>query len=443
MKIALFLALTYFYLLVKGIRASHYCMLAYLWLSFLVPQWFAQALFYRMPFAAVALFFGALFYIMIDWRPLPKVTPVFIVSIVLVFWITFTTVRAFVPELAWVKWGYAYKSILLVPIMPFFLRTRVQIESGLIAIFGGLLPHIISAGLKTLFGNVRYGSFPTLLRVNQWLGETSTLAVAAVMSLAFAYYLTRKSLASEHLPLRGLSFFGYTGAALLTMIGSYARTGPIALAALLFLGVRSIRLKIGFILALLVLGPIVYLLLPQSYTARMASTASYEQDTSATGRMVVWQWTLDFVKQHPLGGGFDVYVINGLYGEGGRAFHSIYFETLGEQGYPGLAMFLIIFVGSLIGLFRLSRREYPPEGAWIQSFAGMLFASLIAFLAGGAFIGVAYQPLGYVIVGLYVCLLQAVKALPVALPPAGARVGSIVFPTRSAPPASAPIGLLR
>ena len=69
--------------------------------------------------------------------------------------------------------------------------------------------------------------------------------------------------------------------------------------------------------------------------------------------MAVWEWTLDYVKANPLGGGFDSYRANSFTyempvrtGTGNttaveyvevtdkaRAFHSAYFELLGEQGY--------------------------------------------------------------------------------------------------------------
>ena len=47
--------------------------------------------------------------------------------------------------------------------------------------------------------------------------------------------------------------------------------------------------------------------LPQSYLARMGTISNHESDSSASTRVQVWLWTLDYVETHPLGGGFDAY----------------------------------------------------------------------------------------------------------------------------------------
>src|SRR5690606_40090740 len=100
--------------------------------------------------------------------------------------------------------------------------------------------------------------------------------------------------------------------------------------------------------------------LPQSYLERMGTITAHEGDQSASTRVQVWLWTLDYVSEHPLGGGFDVYLGNSFTYETrrvtgeennrtieydvvtdeARAFHSSYFEMLGEQGWPGLFLWL-------------------------------------------------------------------------------------------------------
>src|SRR3546814_2893866 len=118
--------------------------------------------------------------------------------------------------------------------------------------------------------------------------------------------------------------------------------------------------------------------LPQSFTERMETIESYKADQSASTRVAVWQWTWDYAKENPFGGGFDAYIQNhvrvvkaataydpdnpqeaepSVYEEKSRAYHSSYFEMLGEQGYPGLAMWLALQV---IGLVQRSE-EHTSE----------------------------------------------------------------------------------
>src|SRR3546814_13196253 len=130
-------------------------------------------------------------------------------------------------------------------------------------------------------------------------------------------------------------------------------------------------------------------LLPNTFTERMSTIKTYQADESASTRLAVWKWTIDFAKKSPFGGGFEVYrqdqiryntvkiegqgpqqtVDKTLEVDKARAYHSAYFEMLGEQGYPGLALWLAI---NLLGIFRMEvlRRRYGrAEGdeAWIRA----------------------------------------------------------------------------
>ena len=150
---------------------------------------------------------------------------------------------------------------------------------------------------------------------------------------------------------------------------------------------------------------------------RVSSIADYESDTgSAVLRILVWKWTLEFVKSYPVGGGFHAYVVNQISLPGsasnpggtiqfGRAFHSIYFEMLGEQGWPGLAMFLTIAVLALwntVKVHRISKRN--PDLEWCGALALAVRAGLAAFLSAGAFVGIAFQPMFWYFVAMTVCL---------------------------------------
>jgi len=431
MKLGLLIFVVYLYFIAKGIRQPFYCILAYLWLSFLVPQAFVWHQFAQLPFPAAALGIGILLYPFMDTRPFPRVTPVFALSILMVIWITFTTSRAVLPDVAWLKWSWAWKSILLAPVMACFLRTRKQIEAGIIVLFTALLAHMLAAGLKTALGQVHYGSLATLIRSNSWLGESSTLAMTIIMMFPLAYYILHRSLASGSIPFRRILTIVFSALGVLATVGTFARTAIIAGASIIVFGIRSLRTRLIIVAVGIILALAISPFVPASYLSRMSSIHSFDEDASAEGRLDVWMWTLNYVSNHPLGGGFEVYMINQLRGEdAGRAFHSIYFETLGEHGVVGFTIYLSMYMGTLVGLFRLSRRKFPPESEWIRSIAATLFASLVAFLTGGAFVGIAAQPLGYVLVGFYLCLLQAVRAMP--------ALGQ--WPVMANQPAIAPMG---
>jgi len=139
-----------------------------------------------------------------------------------------------------------------------------------------------------------------------------------------------------------------------------------------------------------------------AWSDRMSTMKSATGDSSAMGRVAAWMWTLDYVKEHPLGGGFDVYRINTveiqlddgtIFRDRAKAFHSMYFEVLGEQGIPGIILLMSMLFWSLRSLQLVRKRARgSPENAWQGDAASALQIATLVYMAGGAFVGVAYLP---------------------------------------------------
>ncbi|MSO77291.1 MAG: hypothetical protein EXQ87_10345 [Alphaproteobacteria bacterium] len=94
----------------------------------------------------------------------------------------------------------------------------------------------------------------------------------------------------------------------------------------------------------------------------------------------------------------------------GRAFHSVYFEVLGEQGFVGLGLFLsmlLIFFWNLHAVDRIS--ENKPDLAWCRDLSFCLKTSMVTFMAAGAFIGIAFLPYHYYLISLSIALREYVR----------------------------------
>ena len=120
------------------------------------------------------------------------------------------------------------------------------------------------------------------------------------------------------------------------------------------------------------------------------------------------------MQTRPFGGGFGAYRQNRIavqtvaqstsgdvqmvdtqvLADSGRAWHSAYFEMLGEQGYPGLLLFLLIHGIGLVRMEVLRRRYRDRDGehAWIAPLATALQHFQIVYLVGALFVAVAFQP---------------------------------------------------
>src|SRR3546814_13180713 len=80
---------------------------------------------------------------------------------------------------------------------------------------------------------------------------------------------------------------------------------------------------------------------------------------------------------------------------------------LGEQGYPGLAMWLSLHVLGLVRLEQFRRRYLKTRRAeeqWIAPLAVALQQGHIVYLVGSLFVGIAFQPFIYMMLALEIGL---------------------------------------
>ena len=143
---------------------------------------------------------------------------------------------------------------------------------------------------------------------------------------------------------------------------------------------RNVKRRVRSISALAAaLGLVALPFLPQSFTQRMGTIKNHQADKSASTRLAVWKWTLDYAKEHPFGGGFEAYRGNSFTYKlpvarrtAATPARSVsrtvttrprlslgYFEMLGEQGLPGLALWLLIHA---LGLWQMERSAAAGAG---------------------------------------------------------------------------------
>jgi probable O-glycosylation ligase (exosortase A-associated) len=134
----------------------------------------------------------------------------------------------------------------------------------------------------------------------------------------------------------------------------------------------------------------------------METITEHEQDRSASIRLLAWRTAINVANHRPTGGGFEMYqrYITVMYGPpeltGAPAAHSIYFSVLGEHGYIGLFLFLMVWwlTFRVAGSIRKQARD-QADLAWIYHLAGMCQVTLVGYLSGGAFLSLAYFDLPY------------------------------------------------
>jgi probable O-glycosylation ligase (exosortase A-associated) len=162
--------------------------------------------------------------------------------------------------------------------------------------------------------------------------------------------------------------------------------------------------------------------MPDSWTQRMDTIQTYEGDGSAQSRIYAWRTYTNCALDRPLvGAGFgadnpQVFARYAAVAPEYASFqgvvfvaHSIYFQMLGEHGFPGLGLFLVLWVVTWRTAGRLTRatKGDPEFGTWVPVLMPMVQVSLIGFAVGGAFLSLAYFDVPYYFVA-FVALVDAV-----------------------------------
>jgi putative inorganic carbon (hco3(-)) transporter len=403
---------TYCAYMALGLRAPFVFGLGYVWTDILLPQQVAYSTLRSLPMAMIAGSAAIGTYLMLDRRSPPRPTFAWLLLLLFAAWVTLTATWAVAPEEAWGKWNWAVKTILFAAFLPFLFRSRIQLEALILTFLFALSGHLIATGLNAIVTGGGYGRKMGLVPDLLGIGETSFLSMLGAASIPLILYLKRHSLIIPRGKHTALACNMIALFAVMTSLGTFARTGLVALsvlAGLLWIESQH-KVKLGFVL--LMSGAVAVLIMSQTWLDRMFTIADPNADSSAGQRLDIWKWTWNYVADHPLGGGFNAYVISSFirheadgseYVVTGRAFHSIYFEILGEHGYLGFGIFALIMATMFITMFRIRRKTRDiAELAWLHDLMKALMMATLIYLAGGNFIGIGFQPPLYYFIAIVI-----------------------------------------
>jgi putative inorganic carbon (hco3(-)) transporter len=389
--------------------------LGYVWVDTFRPQDVAYIVLNQIPDAMIMGVVALGAYLATDRRDPPRMSTETMLQICLVIWVNLTMIWAQAPDSAWTKWDWAVKTLAFATFIPYVIRSRIQIEAFAQTYVFSLAANFVPFGLKTLISGGGYGTNLGLAQGNSGLAEGGLLSTVCLMAVPLAVFLGRHSQLIPRNKLMALAYWGVAGLAVVTAIGTYERSALIGLVVLgIYMWIRS-RHKFAFGLVGVVVAILIIYATGSAWNARVSTIGNFQQENSAYTRILVWKWTLEFTATHPFGGGFLTNVINhveipGRDGQGptiefGRAFHSIYFEMLGEQGYPGLIMFLAITGITFSRLRRSAKKARAyPELEWVAALSDALQSGLAVFMTAGAFVGIAFQPMYWYFIAMSISL---------------------------------------
>jgi putative inorganic carbon (hco3(-)) transporter len=383
---------------VVALRRPWIGVMLWTWLSIMNPHRFAHWSYaYSAPIAAVAAASTLLGLLMTREResPFKGAAPALLAAFSV--WVTLSWLLGLDPGGDYPQWDKVMKINLMILVSLALLRSKQHIfalawvSAGSMAVLGA------KGGVFTL---VHGGDYRVWGPPGSFIEDNNEFALALVMTIPLLRFL-QMQLAGAWARHTMTAVMLLCGAAVL---GSHSRgsfLAAVAMTLVLWWRGRS-RFWGGIVIALAAFGLVAFM--PDIWSERMSSMTDYTADTSAMGRLSAWWNAWNLAWHYPVGVGFNAArpelfaKYSPYFSEMGstHAAHSIYFQVLGNHGFVGLALFLMIWVATwrAAGQVR-SKAALVPQARWCADLAAMAQVALVGYAMGGAFLSLSYFDLPY------------------------------------------------
>lgn len=401
-------------IMVISFRKPFIAVSMWLWSGIFVPVYwlfgFAESFRYNVIFAASAI----ISYLLLKSKPNLRFDFLFLIVILFFLHTTITTNTTLIlPEVSWIIWDYFSKAVLLFVFICLIIRKAnhfnlliwlIGLSIGFFALVEGL-KFVKSGGFHQIHGPAGH-----------LLADNNHLALAILMTIPLLVYLIS---ATPERWLR-IGLIGLVALCVLAVLGTKSRGGFVGLVIVGGYFWFKSNKKLVSTIGILALMFIASSLLPGKWFERMDTLNDVESDGSFMTRVVSWKvHTLMAMERPVLGGGFRStqyghvwrsllvdfdklsFIPSAQPKQKGWAAHSIYFQVLGDHGFVGLFLYLLIIC---LAFLKLSSIEKYFRDSWQSTLAKMIKVSLMAYCVSGAAVSMAYFELFYALLAMIVCL---------------------------------------
>jgi probable O-glycosylation ligase (exosortase A-associated) len=305
--------------------------------------------------------------------------------------------------------GHISKILLFTIVMILLVNTKERLR-GVVVVTAGSLGLLAVKG--TIFGLRTSGESRVWGPPDSFLSDNNAFGLALNMCLPLLFYLATQ----EKRRWVRIAIWLTFACTILVILLTYSRGALLGLGAILTALMLKSRHKVVGSVLMAAVAFFVLTFAPDAWMDRMGRLFSGDLDASAQQRLVSWGTTWNFVHDYPLtGGSFDalpnVQVFQryqprplplGFLSSGP---HSIYFQLLADQGFPGLAIFLVMIGSCYWSLWRVRvMARSIPTAQYLVPYTQMVEISILGFMVSGAFLGFVYLDVIYQMIGLVVVL---------------------------------------
>lgn len=393
---------------IAALRKPWIGIMLWTWLSIMNPHRYAYGFSYDFPLAALATVCTLAGLISSSEKDSPFKGAPTIWLLIFMLWITLSWLSGLDVSGDYMQWTKVMKIDFMLLIALVILRNKMHIFALAWTVAGSIALLGAKGGVFTILngGNYRVWGPP-----GSFIEDNNEFALAVIITIPLLRFLQLQltSLTSKYL-MTGLMLLCAASA-----IGSHSRGALLAIAAMsLLLWLRG-KNKIGTGLMMVFAAIMILTFMPESWFARMDTISNFEQDRSSMGRISAWWTAWNIACSYLLGVGFNpatpaIFANYSPYPDFVHAAHSIYFQVLGNHGFIGLFIFLMIWISTWQTAAWL-RKHSPPVAAadWCRDLGAMVQVALAGYLVGGAFLSLAYFDLPYNLMVLVVLARVWVK----------------------------------
>ncbi len=418
----------FFFLIFYTVKRPYIGVCAWLWVALAYPAGWAWGFSssFRMNFTVALLtMFSYLLY-----KKKPKVAFDGTTILIVIFWslalISALVSNSIIIDFVWAKFTELSKIFLLYLFIILIFEKKIHIDTLIWSIvlavssYGAMeaTKFIVSGGGHRITGF--YGHV---------LGDRNDLAVAINMCIPLIVYLLNQT---KHKQIK-LGLVALLILNIVAVVGTYSRGGFVGLIIVGGYFFFKSKRKLLWATMLAVLMPILLSNAPTEWTERMDTVKAANTDSSFVGRLWAWKISVRIANDNFVGNGFYAtqdplawqtyrYSIEDFgfvktppvpEDLNPKAAHSIYFQVLGDLGYFGLLLYLLIILTLFLKLNSLSRQARKHGIEWIEKLSSMMMISLVGYGITGANVSLAYFDLYFSMIGIAFVLKN--RLLPTAI----------------------------
>lgn len=296
------------------------------------------------------------------------------------------------------------------------LRTKIELITFIWCIVFAVSAYAGMEGLKFILSG---GGHEVIGRAGVII-DRNDFAVAINMAIPLTFFLI--SVTTNKWVRLGLWIIVVLN--IVAVVGTYSRGGFIGLCLIAIAAWMRSRQRLALAVLAIFLLPSLYLAAPQDWRERQStvSTAATD-DGSFIGRLGAWKISTLIALEHPMtGGGYRAVTDPSLwhYYRGftphfgpietppippemlPKAAHNIYFQVLGDHGFIGLGLFLLILLVSYQSVRSSYRYSIKHNIQWMANLCSAMTVSFVGYCITGANVSLAYFDLAYALMGMVI-----------------------------------------